>query len=79
MAELYKIVFQNKKSTYKYIPVVTTILGGILGIMIYYIDPELIMSADNPFMAFLVGLVSGLTSTGTNQVLKQLTSNDQSK
>lgn len=56
----------------KFIPVISGISGLILGVASYFIAPEII-SADNIFTAAAVGIVSGLASTGINQVYKQLT------
>lgn len=69
IGELYKIVF--KKKHHKYIPVVLTILGGILGILMYYTNPELI-NVDNIYNAITLGLISGGSSIGAHQIIKQL-------
>ena len=46
-------------------------IGGGLGILIYYTNPEKILNADNIWTALGIGIVSGLSSTGTNQLIKQ--------
>ena len=46
-------------------------IGGCLGILIYYTNPEIILNADNIWTALGIGIVSGLSSTGTNQLIKQ--------
>lgn len=52
------------------IPVIVGISGGILGVMGMYVMPD--FPATNVMDAVAVGIVSGLASTGVNQVYKQL-------
>lgn len=56
----------------EFIPVIVGIAGGILGIAGMYVIPE--FPAQDIINAFAVGVVSGLSSTGVNQVWKQMTS-----
>ncbi len=42
IGEIYKIVFKNKKESYKLIPLILSIFGGIIGIVIFYTNPEMI-------------------------------------
>ena len=53
------------------IPVWAGILGMALGIVAFYVVPEY-MPADNILMAVLIGLSSGLTATGADQVYRQI-------
>jgi hypothetical protein len=71
IGELFKSIFKNNKETYKLIPILMACIGGGLGILIYYSNPEIILNADNVWTALGIGIVSGLSSTGTNQILKQ--------
>lgn len=52
------------------IPVIVGIAGGLLGIVGMYVIPE--FPAQDVLNAIAVGIVSGLASTGVNQVYKQL-------
>ena len=52
------------------IPVIVGIAGGILGVVGMYVIPE--FPANDILNAIAVGIVSGLASTGVNQVGKQL-------
>ena len=70
LGEFYKRIF--KKETYKYIPIILSIVGGILGALIYLINKELIFNVKNIWQAILIGIVSGTSSTGTNQIIKQI-------
>jgi hypothetical protein len=53
------------------IPVIVGIAGGILGVIGMYAMPD--FPADNILDAMAVGIVSGLASTGVNQIYKQAT------
>ena len=70
--EIYKVLFKKQQELYKLIPIFVAIVGGILGILIYLTSPEMIFSVENPWLALSIGIVSGFSSTGTNQVVKQL-------
>lgn len=72
IGEIYKYLFKNKKEAYKLIPILLTISGGILGILIYLTNKEMMMNASNIWIALGIGIVSGASSTGTNQIIKQL-------
>lgn len=79
IGELYKFLFKKKKETYKFIPILLSISGGILGIFIYLTNKEMIMNASNIWIALGIGIISGASSTGTNQVVKQLLSKEKDK
>lgn len=72
IGEIYKILFKNKQETYKLIPIAMTIIGGILGIIIYLTNPQMILNAENIWIALGIGIVSGASSTGANQIAKQI-------
>ena len=69
---LYKVIFRKKKEAKKLIPIVMAIVGGILGILIYLTNPEIIFKAENIWIAIVVGIASGESATGTNQIIKQI-------
>jgi hypothetical protein len=71
IGEIIKFIFKNKQETYKIIPIVVTSLGGLLGILIYLTNPEMIFNVDNIWTALLIGMVSGSSATGANQIVKQ--------
>lgn len=79
IGEIYKILFKNNQEAYKLIPILVAILGGLLGALIYFTNPEMIFNADNIWIALGIGIVSGFTATGTNQVVKQLLSKNKIK
>ena len=72
VGEIYKVIFKRKKDAYKLIPVLVAIVGGVLGVLIYLTSPEMIFNVDNLWIALGIGIISGFSATGTNQVVKQL-------
>lgn len=71
LLELYKQIFKNNEKAKNFIPIVAGILGIGFGILLYFVYPSMI-PAENIVNAIIVGLVSGLGATGTNQIVKQL-------
>ena len=58
----------------KWIPTIVGVFGLILGLVAYFLKvPD--FPANDILTAAAVGVVSGLASTGVNQVAKQLTKN----
>ena len=51
------------------IPVIVGVCGGILGVVGMYVIPD--FPASDILNAIAIGIVSGLASTGVNQVWKQ--------
>ena len=43
----------------------------------FYTNPEIIGNAGNIWIAFGIGVSSGVSATGTNQIIKQLFSNEK--
>lgn len=76
VGELYKLIFQYKPNAYKFIPIVTPLVGGILGIAIFLTTPDL-LGVQNIWNALLLGIVSGASATGANQIIKQIFINKQ--
>ena len=52
------------------IPVLLALLGGIFGVVSMYVMSG--YPANDIITAFAVGVISGLASTGSNQIYKQL-------
>ncbi len=51
------------------IPVIVGVCGGILGVIGMYVMPD--FPANDILNAIAIGVVSGLSATGVNQVYKQ--------
>ena len=73
--EIYKAIFRNHTNAYRFIPLVTSVLGGMLGVVIFLTNPEVILDAPNIWVAIGIGVVSGASATGANQIIKQLFGN----
>ena len=79
IGEIYKVVFKSKENLYKLIPIIVSITGGIIGILIFLTNPELILNVTNVWTALVVGIVSGASATTTNQIVKLVFKNKQKK
>ena len=75
IGEIYKVVFKSKEDLYKLIPVFVTLLGGLVGLVMYYVEPSF-LKVDSIISAVEIGLISGAASTGMHQALKQLLKKD---
>jgi hypothetical protein len=60
----------NSKIKDEIIPVIVGVAGGILGVVGMYVMPD--FPANDILNAIAVGIVSGLASTGADQVFKQI-------
>jgi hypothetical protein len=69
--EFFKQITNNNENFKRFLPILATIIGIILGLVIYFTLPNMAI-AENVLYAILVGGVSGLGATGTNQIIKQL-------
>ena len=77
--EFFKLVVLKKKNRFKYIPIIVGGIGGALGLIIYFVSPELLFGTTNPFVAVAIGIVSGLASTGGNELVKQILKKKEDK
>ena len=68
IGEVFKVIILKKKSKYKYIPIVVGITGGILGLLNEILYPIF----NNYLEGIMIGIISGLASTGANQLIKQI-------
>ena len=55
------------------IPIIVGVAGGVLGIVGMFVIPD--YPANNILDAIAVGIVSGMASTGVNQIYKQVKNN----
>lgn len=69
--EIYKIIVNGREKFLRFIPVVATLLGVLIGVVSYCCIPNVVPS-DNILTAILVGGASGLAATGTHQMFKQI-------
>ena len=66
VTEVFKLFVKKK-----YLPAISGITGAILGVITYFIAPNLIFKEDI-ITAIAVGIVSGLAATGSDQAIKKL-------
>lgn len=76
--EAYKMLFGKKERAMKHIPIVAGLFGGALGVLAFFVSPN-ILPAKDVFSAIIVGIMSGLSATGTNQIFKQFSKTDPGK
>ena len=69
--EVLKKAFNNNEKFLRFIPLISLTIGVIAGIICYFFIPSII-PAPNIVVAIIIGGASGLTATGTNQIVKQL-------
>jgi len=69
---IMKYTFNNSEKFKRLIPLLAAFLGVIIGIISFYLVPSIIPT-DNVVVAIVLGGASGLSATGVNQLLKQLT------
>ena len=74
IGEIFKLMILKTKTKYKYLPIIVGTTGGLLGLLAYYISPNIVLNVDNPFIATSLGIVSGLASTGSYEVITRLLS-----
>ena len=72
---IIKYAVQENEKFMRFVPLISAALGAVLGVVAFFALPSII-PADNVCVAILVGGASGLTATGTNQTIKQLTKKD---
>lgn len=77
VVNLIKYATKNNETFKRFIPLVSGGLGAILGAVCFYALPDII-AAPNVVVALLSGGASGLSATGCNQVIKQLSNKSDS-
>lgn len=66
-----------KKIPESYIPVIVGVAGGLISVPAMYIMPA--FPATDVITAISVGVMSGLVSTGVNQLYKKMKKDDETK
>ena len=72
LGEIFKLLILKKKKNYKYVPIIVGKFGGLIGLISYYISPEIILNVDNPITALSIGIISGLASTGSYELINKI-------
>lgn len=71
IGEIIKVLFKNKEDLYKLIPIFVTLFGGLIGVLMFYVDPDF-LKLESVISSFEIGLISGAASTGMHQIVKQI-------
>ena len=72
LAQILNVLFNKQTKINKLIPYITSIVGGILGYILFKIDKCSIGNPSNYIYAIVIGMVSGLTATGAMGALKKI-------
>ena len=66
---LLKYTFNNSEKFKRLIPITAAILGAVLSVLCFYEIPKIVPD-DNMLIAIVIGGASGLTATGSHQLIK---------
>ena len=77
IAIINRAVGENEKFK-RFIPLIAAVLGVGCGIVCFYALPSII-PAENVVVAIVIGGASGLSATGTHQLVKQIGKKDETK
>ena len=72
---LIKYAVKDSEIFKRLIPIISAVSGAVMGCAAFYLAPSII-AADNVITALIVGGASGLSATGYNQIIKQLSKNN---
>lgn len=73
---LVKYTTGNSEKFKRFIPLCSAVIGIILALIAFFCVPDVIPTT-NIFTAIVIGCASGLTATGFNQIVKQMTDNSE--
>lgn len=71
--DIVKTAMGGDEKFKRFIPLISCVLGAAIGAICFYCVPG-VLDTTNILIALTIGAASGLSATGTNQVVKQLTS-----
>ena len=69
--DIVKTAVGGSEKFNRFIPL-TAVLGALCGLVAFFVAPEVI-GTGNAVIALILGAASGLSATGANQAVKQLT------
>lgn len=67
---LKRFVFCENEKFRKFIPLLAALMGAIITLIVFFVSPDLI-PATSWYSSVLLGLASGLSAVGVNQIKKQ--------
>lgn len=71
LIEGVKVFVGNHEKIKALLPIISAFLGAGIGIVLFIICPEILPSGTY-ISSFTIGIFSGLSATGSNQIWKQL-------
>lgn len=69
--DIVKTALGGDEKFRRFIPLIACILGAVCGVVAFYFVPG-VLDTQNLLVAIILGAASGLSATGTNQAVKQL-------
>ena len=76
IGEIYKVIFSKKKWCKKMLPIIESITGGIVGVLIYLTNPEEFTINVNIWTSLTIGMALG-ASASTSEVIKKIFKNNK--
>ena len=76
--EAIKKAVDNNEKFLKFIPLIALGIGAVAGVICFFFIPSII-PATNVVVAIIIGAASGLSATGTNQIFKQLSKDEDNE
>ena len=70
--DIVKTALGGDEKFKRFIPLIACVLGAVCGVVAFYFVPG-VFQTENLLVAIVLGASSGLSATGTNQAVKQLT------
>ncbi|WP_301067333.1 phage holin family protein [uncultured Duncaniella sp.] len=71
IGNILKAVVLKDNNKRDLIPLSCGVIGGIIGIVFYYVDPTIFSTADNVISAMTCGIASAALATGANELVKR--------
>lgn len=71
-------IIQKNERVHKCIPLFAACFGGIISVSVYFIAPEFV-PVSHWFNALLMGVASGLSAVGVNQIKKQMSNGGEER
>ena len=72
IGETYKLIFSKNTELFNLLPIILTAIGGILSIIMYVINNYNAFYIADFLQALQIGMISGASSTGVNQIIKKI-------
>ena len=71
LVEVVKVIFGKYEKVKELLPLISAFAGAVISTILFSVFPE-ILPVKSYVSAIIIGLFSGLSATGSNQIWKQL-------